>query len=285
MKILITGANGQLGKCIRDISNHYPEYNFLFLGRKELDIVNKEAIRVLFDKEEFDYCVNTAAYTNVEKAESEKEKAFLVNEGGVKNLAKQCKKNNTTLIQVSTDYVFDGKKRAPYTEKDPTNPVNVYGASKLEGEKVLQEIWRKHYIIRTSWLYSQYGQNFYNMILRFVKEGKSLTVTTEQTGTPTNANDLAEAILNIITSDSKSYGIYNYSNQGEATWYDFAKEILTQTGQLTQTNLVKTDYYRTFAQRPAFSVLDARKYFSKFNYQSIEWQKSLKNVINLKINN
>jgi dTDP-4-dehydrorhamnose reductase len=285
MKILITGANGQLGKCIRDISNHYPEYNFLFLGRKELDIVNKEAIRVLFNKEEFDYCVNTAAYTNVEKAESEKEKAFLVNEGGVKNLAKQCKKNNTTLIQVSTDYVFDGKKRAPYTEKDPTNPVNVYGASKLEGEKVLQEIWRKHYIIRTSWLYSQYGQNFYNMILRFVKEGKSLTVTTEQTGTPTNANDLAEAILNIITSDSKSYGIYNYSNQGEATWYDFAKEILTQTGQLTQTNLVKTDYYRTFAQRPAFSVLDARKYFSKFNYQSIEWQKSLKNVINLKINN
>ena len=189
------------------------------------------------------------------------------------------------MIQVSTDYVFDGKKRAPYTEKDPTNPVNVYGASKLEGEKVLQEIWRKHYIIRTSWLYSQYGQNFYNMILRFVKEGKSLTVTTEQTGTPTNANDLAEAILNIITSDSKRYGIYNYSNQGEATWYDFAKEILTQTGQLTQTNLVKTDYYRTFAQRPAFSVLDARKYFSKFNYQSIEWQKSLKNVINLKINN
>ena len=285
MKILVTGANGQLGKCIKDTSINYPEYNFLFLGRKELDIVNKEAIRVLFDKEAFDYCINAAAYTNVEKAESEKEKAFLVNEYGVKNLANQCKKNNTTLIQVSTDYVFDGKKRIPYTEKDPTNPINVYGASKLEGEKALQEIWRKHYIVRTSWLYSQYGQNFYNTILRFVKEGKLLTVTTEQTGTPTNANDLAEAILNIITSDSKRYGIYNYSNQGEATWYDFAKEILTQTGQLTQTNLVKTDYYRTFAQRPAFSVLDARKYFSKFNYQSIEWQKSLKNVINLKINN
>ena len=188
------------------------------------------------------------------------------------------------MIQISTDYVFDGKKRAPYTEKDPTNPVNVYGASKLEGEKALQEILKKHYIIRTSWLYSQYGQNFYNTILRFVNEGKSITVTTEQTGTPTNANDLAEVILNIIASDSKKYGIYNYSNEGEATWYDFAKEILTQTGQLTQTNLVKTDYYRTFAQRPVFSVLDARKYFSKFNYQSIEWQKSLKSVINLKIN-
>jgi dTDP-4-dehydrorhamnose reductase len=285
MKILITGANGQLGMCIRDISNHYPEYNFIFLGRKELDIVNKEAIQVLFDKEEFDYCVNTAAYTNVEKAESEKEKAFLVNEDGVKNLAKQCKKNNTTLIQISTDYVFDGKKRAPYTEEDLTNPINVYGASKLAGEKMVQEYCKKHYIIRTSWLYSQYGYNFFNTILRIAKEKKSLTVTSEQTGTPTNANDLAEAILFFINSDSTKYGIYNFSNQGKATWYDFAKEILTQTGQLTKTNLVKTDYYRTFAKRPAFSVLDGKKYFSRFSDQSIEWQKSLKKVIKLKINN
>ena len=275
MKILITGANGQLGKCIRDISNHYPEYNFLFLGRKELDIVNKEAIRVLFDKEEFDYCVNTAAYTNVEKAESEKEKAFLVNEDAVKNLAKQCKKNNTTLIQISTDYVFDGKKRAPYTEKDPTNPVNVYGASKLEGEKVLQEIWRKHYIIRTSWLYSQYGQNFYNMILRFVKEGKSLTVTTEQTGTPTNANDLAEAILNIITSDSKKYGIYNYSNQGEATWYDFAKEIFAQADKDILLYPIPTSEYPTPANRPFWSVLDCNLIQETFGIEVLDWKKSL----------
>ena len=265
MKILITGANGQLGKCIRDISNHYPEYNFLFLGRKELDIVNKEAIRVLFDKEEFDYCVNTAAYTNVEKAESEKEKAFLVNEDGVKNLAKQCKKNNTTLIQVSTDYVFDGKKKTPYTEEDTTRPLNIYGASKLKGEKYVQEICQSYYILRTSWLYSQYGQNFYNTVLRFSKERKPLTVTTEQTGTPTNANDLAEAILTIIKINSKNYGIYNFSNQGEATWYDFAKEILIQTNQLTKSNLVKTDYYRTFAARPKYSIMAMRKYKNTFN--------------------
>ena len=279
MKILITGANGQLGKCIRDISNHYPEYNFIFLGRKELDIVNKEAIRVLFDKEEFDYCVNTAAYTNVEKAESEKEKAFLVNEDGVKNLAKQCKKNNTTLIQISTDYVFDGKKRAPYTEKDPTNPVNVYGASKLEGEKTLQEIWRKHYIIRTSWLYSQYGQNFYNMILRFVNEGKSITVTTEQTGTPTNALDLSKAILKIISFNSNNFGIYHVSNTGKSTWYDFAKAILKNTEQIGTSKLVKVNYFSTFAARPNFSVLNTEKFTNEFGFLLPPWEKSLKKII------
>ena len=279
MKILITGANGQLGKCIRDISNHYPEYNFLFLGRKELDIVNKEAIRVLFDKEEFDYCVNTAAYTNVEKAESEKEKAFLVNGDGVKNLAKQCKKNNTTLIQISTDYVFDGKKRAPYTEKDPTNPVNVYGASKLEGEKTLQEIWRKHYIIRTSWLYSQYGQNFYNMILRFVNEGKSITVTTEQTGTPTNALDLSKAILKIISFNSNNFGIYHVSNTGKSTWYDFAKAILKNTEQIGTSKLVKVNYFSTFAARPNFSVLNTEKFTNEFGFLLPPWEKSLKKII------
>ncbi|MDB2495258.1 dTDP-4-dehydrorhamnose reductase [Flavobacteriaceae bacterium] len=285
MKILITGANGQLGKCIKDVSIHYPAHNYLFLSRKDLDITNKEAIQVLFDKEEFDFCINAAAYTHVEKAESNQEKAFLVNREGTRNIAEQCKKNNTTMIQISTDYVFDGEKGAPYTEEDLTNPINVYGASKLAGEKMVQEYCKKHYIIRTSWLYSQYGYNFFNTILRIAKEKKSLTVTSEQTGTPTNANDLAEAILFFINSDSTKYGIYNFSNQGKATWYDFAKEILMQTGQLTKTSLVKTDYYRTFAKRPAFSVLDGKKYFSRFSDQSIEWQKSLKKVIKLKINN
>ena len=285
MKILITGANGQLGKCIKDVSIHYPAHNYLFLSRKDLDITNKEAIQVLFDKEKFNFCINAAAYTHVEKAESNQEKAFLVNREGTRNIAEQCKKNNTTMIQISTDYVFDGEKGAPYTEEDLTNPINVYGASKLAGEKMVQEYCKKHYIIRTSWLYSQYGYNFFNTILRIAKEKKSLTVTSEQTGTPTNANDLAEAILFFINSDSTKYGIYNFSNQGKATWYDFAKEILTQTGQLTKTSLVKTDYYRTFAKRPAFSVLDGKKYFSRFSDQSIEWQKSLKKVIKLKINN
>jgi len=278
MKILITGAKGQLGKCIKDAAANYPEFDFLFASRELLNIESEKSISNIFKNNCFDYCINTAAYTNVEKAESEKEKAFLTNAEGVKQLAKHCAKNNTTLIQISTDYVFDGKKKTPYTEEDTTRPLNIYGASKLKGEKYVQEICQSYYILRTSWLYSQYGQNFYNTVLRFSKERKPLTVTTEQTGTPTNANDLAEAILTIIKINSKNYGIYNFSNQGEATWYDFAKEILIQTNQLTKSNLVKTDYYRTFAARPKYSVMTMRKYKNTFNKAVFNWKKSLKSL-------
>mgnify|MGYP001024494252 FL=1 len=278
MKILITGAKGQLGKCIKDAAANYPEFDFLFASRELLNIESEKSISNIFKNNCFDYCINTAAYTNVEKAESEKEKAFLTNAEGVKQLAKHCAKNNTILIQISTDYVFDGKKKTPYTEEDTTRPLNIYGASKLKGEKYVQEICQSYYILRTSWLYSQYGQNFYNTVLRFSKERKPLTVTTEQTGTPTNANDLAEAILTIIKINSKNYGIYNFSNQGEATWYDFAKEILIQTNQLTKSNLVKTDYYRTFAARPKYSIMAMRKYKNTFNKAVFNWKKSLKSL-------
>jgi len=278
MKILITGAKGQLGKCIKDAAANYPEFDFLFASRELLNIESEKSISNIFKNNCFDYCINTAAYTNVEKAESDQENAFLTNAEGVKQLAKHCAKNNTTLIQISTDYVFDGKKKTPYTEEDTTRPLNIYGASKLKGEKYVQEICQSYYILRTSWLYSQYGQNFYNTVLRFSKERKPLTVTTEQTGTPTNANDLAEAILTIIKINSKNYGIYNFSNQGEATWYDFAKEILIQTNQLTKSNLVKTDYYRTFAARPKYSVMTMRKYKNTFNKAVFNWKKSLKSL-------
>ena len=276
MNILVTGAKGQLGKCIKDAAANYPEFDFLFATRELLNIESEKSISNVFKNKRFDYCINAAAYTNVEKAESDEENAFLTNTEGVKQLAKHCNKNNTTLIQISTDYVFDGKKGIPYNEEDSTNPLNVYGASKLKGEQYVQEICQAYYILRTSWLYSQYGHNFYNTVLRFAKEGKPLTVTTEQIGTPTNANDLAEAILTIIKINSKNYGIYNFSNQGEATWYDFAKEILTQTNQLTKSNLAKTDYYRTFAVRPSYSVLDTRKYKNTFNKVVFDWKKSLK---------
>ena len=278
MKILITGAKGQLGKCIKDAAANYPEFNFLFASRELLNIESEKSISNIFENNRFDYCINTAAYTNVEKAESDQETAFLTNAEGVKHLASHCKRNNTTLIQISTDYVFDGKKGSPYSEEDSTNSLNIYGASKLKGEQYVQEICQAYYILRTSWLYSQYGHNFYNTVLRFAKEGKPLTVTTEQTGTPTNANDLAEAILTIIKINSKNYGIYNFSNQGEATWYDFAKEILIQTNQLTKSNLAKTDYYRTFAARPSYSVLDTRKYKNTFNKAVFDWKKSLKSL-------
>ena len=278
MKVLVTGANGQLAKCIKDAAANYPEIDFLFASRSELNIDSEDSVSNIFSNNQFDYCINAAAYTNVEKAESDKENAFQTNAEGVKYLANYCKKANTTLIQVSTDYVFDGKKGIPYVEEDTTSPLNIYGASKLKGEQYVQEICQTYYILRTSWLYSQYGHNFYNTVLRFAKEGKPLTVTTEQTGTPTNANDLAEAILTIIKINSKNYGIYNFSNQGEATWYDFAKEILIQTNQLTKSNLAKTDYYLTFAVRPEYAVLDTSKYKSIFNKTAIDWKKSLKSV-------
>jgi dTDP-4-dehydrorhamnose reductase len=279
MNILVTGAKGQLGKCIKDAAANYPEYDFLFATRELLNIESEKSISNIFKNKRFDYCINAAAYTNVEKAESDQETAFLTNTEGVKQLAKHCDKNNTTLIQISTDYVFDGKKGSPYNEEDTTSPLNVYGASKLKGEQYVQEICQAYYILRTSWLYSQYGHNFYNTVLRFAKEGKPLTVTTEQIGTPTNANDLAEAILTIIKSNKEKYGIYNFSNQGEATWYDFAKEILIQTNQLTKSNLVKTDYYRTFAARPKYSVLNTIKYNTAFVNLVIDWKSSLKSVI------
>ena len=279
MKILVTGANGQLGKCIKDASANYPEFDFLFASRSELNIDSEDSVSNILSNNQFDYCINTAAYTNVEKAESDKENAFQTNAEGVKYLANYCKKANTTLIQVSTDYVFDGKKGIPYLEEDTTNPLNVYGDSKLKGEKYVQDICEAYYIVRTSWLYSQYGNNFYNTVLRFSKEVKPLTVTTEQTGTPTNANDLAKAILQIVKVNSKNYGIYNYSNLGEATWYDFAKEILIQTNQLNKTNLAKTDYYRTFAVRPEFSVLETSKNKKSLTIKLIDWRESLKFLI------
>lgn len=279
MRILVTGAKGQLGRCIKDTSLDFPEISFLFASREELDLENSDYLTEVFAKNDFDYCINTAAYTNVEKAESEPEKAFAINAEAVKNLAILCKENNVTLLQISTDYVFDGEKTTPYTETDKTNPINVYGASKLKGEQYVQEICDKYFILRTSWLYSQYGHNFYNSILKFAKEGRDLKITTEQTGTPTNANDLAAELLHIINYSSNKYGIYHFSNTGEATWYDFAKEILLQTNQLSSIKLAKTDHYPTFAARPKFSVLDTKKHQNTFNNTQINWESSLKSVI------
>ncbi len=279
MKVLITGANGQLGRCIKDASIKYPGIEFIFASRADLDIDEETSVETFFSTNKFDYCINTAAYTNVDEAESDSENAFKTNAEGVKYLALQCKKADTTLIQISTDYVFDGEKNTPYTEEDQTNPINVYGASKLKGEQYVQEISDKYFILRTSWLYSQYGHNFYNTVLRFSKEEKPLTVTTEQKGTPTNANDLADVILKIINSKSNKYSVYHVSNSGEATWYDFAKEILFQNKHLDSTILGKTDYYRTFAARPIYSVLDTKKLSKNFSILMVNWKKSLTTII------
>jgi dTDP-4-dehydrorhamnose reductase len=172
--------------------------------------------------------------------------------------------------------------KTPYQEQDPTNPLNVYGASKLKGEQHIVDTWKKHFIIRTSWLYSQYGQNFLNSMLQFAKQKKALTITTQQKGTPTNANDLAQMLVTIIKTGNARYGVYHFSNQGEATWYDFAKAIFKATGEIDTVNLAKTEHYATFAKRPAYSVLNCNKLKDTLGITYRNWEDSLKQIINSK---
>lgn len=278
-KILVTGAQGQLGKCVQLAAKKYTNFEFIFASKTQLDITKKESITAFFNENAIDYCINTAAYTQVDQAEKEKEKAFLINGESVKNLAVLCKQYNVTLLQVSTDYVFDGTAIAPYTENAPTNPIGIYGASKLQGEQYIETYCSAYYIIRTSWLYSQFGHNFFKTITKYASEGKNLTITTEQKGCPTNANDLAHFLLNIIISETKQYGIYHYNNTGVATWYDFAAEILKNIPHLKDAKLAKTDHYPTFAKRPAYSVMDTEKAVKTFKIKIENWKDSLKKLI------
>ena len=277
-KVLVTGANGQLGRCIKDIAEDYPNLEFVFASKNELDIENYDAVAEFFSSEYFDYCINTAAYTNVEKAESESEKAFNINAEAARNLAEVCNNSNTILIHISTDYVFDGKKKTPYTEEDKTNPINVYGASKLKGEEYIRKVHIKHFIIRTSWLYSQYGHNFFRTVMKYGMEGKTLTVTTEQIGTPTNANDLAKIILEVLRAEGVPFGTYHYSNVGETTWYGFAEAIFKLNPQFDVRKLVKTAHYPTFAERPLFSVLDSIKFCKIIDLAIKPWDKALEDL-------
>ena len=277
--ILVTGASGQLGACFKKISKNYSEFNFVFKSSSEADITNKPKLEKLFSEIKFDWVINCAAYTNVEKAESEEEKAFKINATGAKNLAEVCNENRATLVHFSTDYVFDGKVEKPYIENDKTNPKNVYGASKLKGEQLIAEVLKEHFIFRTSWLYSEFGHNFYKTILRKIEEKAELNITTSQTGTPTNANDLAEFVLEIIASENKDFGLYHFSNLGEAAWYDFAKAILEFTGNSEEIVLNKSNNFKTIAARPEYSVLDKNKVQEKFQKKIREWKMSLKSLI------
>ncbi len=278
-KVLVTGANGQLGQCIQKIQPHHQEIDFHFASVKELDITDTKKVEAFFGHHQFDYCVNCAAYTNVELAESEEEKAYMVNAEAAKELAKACAKHRVTMIHISTDYVFDGTKTTPYVETDATNPISVYGASKLKGEQNIQAIFEKYFIIRTSWLYAEFGKNFYKTIVQKAKEKANLTITTEQTGTPTNANDLAELIVKIIHTENTHYGIYHFSNDGAATWYDFTKEIIQNMhlAEADQPLLKPVDSYKTKAARPKNSVLDKTKVRSII--ETISWQESLRNLM------
>lgn len=279
IKILVTGSNGQLGQCLRKIAHNYSALELHFYNSTDLDITNKDAICQVFKDNSYDFVINCAAYTNVEQAEKEPEKAFHINADGVKNLAEACKKQNSTLIHISTDYVFDGKKDSLYTEEDIPNPINEYGKSKLAGEQFIQEILDSFFIIRTSWLYSEFGHNFFKTILKKSETETELTITTSEKGTPTNANDLAKFILDLILIDNQKYGIYHFSNLGEATWYDFAEEILSVLGKLDTIMLKKTDNYPTSAKRPKYSVLSKEKVKKVFHISQNNWTNSVRMLL------
>ncbi|WP_029036361.1 dTDP-4-dehydrorhamnose reductase [Salinimicrobium xinjiangense] len=276
MKILITGAGGQLGKCFKKVARNYPDLDITFTTSEDLDLSQFAVVGAYLRREKFDFCINCAAYTNVEQAEKEQEMAYLTNAESVRNLAKDCEDTGCVLVHISTDYVFNGEKITPYTEEDTTDPINVYGASKLLGEEYIQQATERYLIFRTSWLYSDIGKNFFNTIKSKAEAGEPLNITTTQTGTPTNAYDLAAFILKIISTKKIKFGIYHYSNIGEASWYDFAKEILRLMNSETELNI--NNDFQTLATRPAYSVLSQEKAESAFGIPILHWKESLKQL-------
>jgi dTDP-4-dehydrorhamnose reductase len=274
--ILITGSNGQLGSEIRELSSNY-SYNFFFTDRNNIDITSKDSIRSFYQTNNINVIINCAAYTAVDKAESDEINADLVNRKAVKKLALVSQELNIKLIHISTDYVFDGKNFKPYKEEFQANPQGVYGKTKLDGENEMRDINPKNsIIIRTSWVYSSFGNNFVKTMLRLGKEKESLGVIFDQVGTPTYAKDLAKTILDIIPQiANEKVEIYNYSNEGVISWYDFAKEIMRMTKLNCKINPIETFQYPTPAKRPHFSLLNKSKIKSTFHIEIPYWKDSL----------
>ena len=277
--VLVTGGKGQLANCIKSLIDDDKKYNFIFLDSNDLDISFYKEVNRVFLNKNIDWCINCAAYTAVDNAEKEQKKAHSVNTLGIKNLAFACQKNKVKLIHISTDFVFDGLQSRAYNESDKTNPLSVYGKTKLDGEIEIKKHLSKYFIIRTSWLYSEYGNNFLKTMIRLSKERDQLNIVADQIGTPTYARDLAKVILKIVKTNNIKYGIYHYSNEGVASWYDFAKEIFDLKQISIKTNPIKTEAFPTPAKRPAFSVLDKAKIKSNIEGLIPYWRDSLKEAL------
>ena len=284
-KILVTGANGQLGQCLQKISSQFEEFEFIFTDSETLDITNKEEVNDFFWQNAPDFCINAAAYTAVDLAETDVEKAFLVNADGTENLAEACAENNAQFIHVSTDYVFDGENNLAYTEEDFTNPLGVYGASKLAGDELALEVNPCSVILRTSWVYSEFGKNFVKTMLNLFATKEELNIVADQFGQPTNANDLAEAIMKIIKSGKITPGIFNFSNLGRISWFDFAEKIAELSEAKIKLNAIETSQYPTPAKRPKNSVLDLDKISKTYAIQLKPWEESLEDCIQILQNN
>ena len=284
-KILVTGANGQLGQCLQKISSQFEEFEFIFTDSETLDITNKEEVNDFFWQNSPDFCINAAAYTAVDLAETDVEKAFLVNADGTENLAEACAENNAQFIHVSTDYVFDGENNLSYTEEDFTNPLGVYGASKLAGDELALEVNPCSVILRTSWVYSEFGKNFVKTMLSLFATKDELNIVADQFGQPTNANDLAEAIMKIIKSEKITPGIFNFSNLGRISWFDFAEKIAGLSEAKIKLNAIETSQYPTPAKRPKNSVLDLDKISKTYGVQLKPWEESLEGCVQILQNN
>lgn len=280
MVVLVTGSSGQLGQSLQYLAPNYQEIQFVFCTSADLNITDIAQCHAVFKQYQPDYCINAAAYTAVDKAESEPEKAQIINVIGAKNIAEVCKAYNTVLLHISTDFVFNGTKKSPYTEEDIPNPTGVYGKTKREGEIAVQQTWEKHFIVRTSWVYSQFGHNFMKTMLRLASERDTISVVNDQIGTPTNAVDLADALVQIILTDNRqtttdNFGIYNFSNEGQCSWYDFAKKIFEINKTQIELKAIPTSSFPTPAQRPAYSVLDKSKIKNTFGLSIKNWDACL----------
>lgn len=284
MNLLITGSNGQLGNEIRTLATKYPSITFIFTDVAELDITNAEAVIDFFKRQPIHAVINCAAYTAVDKAETEVELAALINATGPANLARAAQSLGARMIQISTDYVFNGQTNVPLKETDPTDPIGVYGRTKADGEQAVLASGADAIVIRTSWLYSSFGNNFVKTIRKYGAERRQLKVVFDQVGTPTYARDLAKCCLDIITTNEKisaKGNVYHYSNEGVISWFDFAHAIIELSGIQCAIEPVDSSQFVTAAKRPNYSVMDKSRIKADFNISIPYWKQSLESCIQL----
>lgn len=280
--IAVSGKNGQVGSELQELSKLFTSFDFVFTDKEELDLASTKSLEQFFNKNKPQFFINCAAYTAVDKAETDKDTSYLINATAVSNIASLCNRYNTVLVHLSTDYVFNGVGHVPYYEDDVPDPVNHYGYTKKEGEKLALQNHLHTIIIRTSWVYSEFGHNFVKTMLRLMKERESINVVNDQLGSPTYALDLAEAILAIVrycVNNPVPSGVYHYSNEGVISWHDFAMAIKELSGSNCVVHAILTEKFPTPAQRPTFSVLDKQKIQTVFNIKTKPWRDSLKNCL------
>ncbi len=277
--IVVFGASGQLGSCLKTFAEKNEITSIYFPPETEANILDEDALKQVFEKYKPSFSINCAAYTAVDKAEDDYEMAFKINKTGAENLARHCAKSGSALVHISTDFVFKGDKPSLLSEDDTAEPINVYGQTKLDGELAVTAILKQHFIIRTSWLYSEYGNNFVKTMLKLGAERDELRIIVDQVGTPTYGMDLAACIMHVIAGAGEAYGTYHYSNEGVASWYDFAKAIFDISGTEVRALPVKTSEYITKAVRPAYSIMDKSKIKHTFNIEIPYWRDSLTTCI------